>query len=98
MYPPAVACVGSGVTGVEDPIPLPTVTPLPTQATAGGYTEHRAGFSLSYSTVAEWERRRVRVPIEVSYTHLETFHGSSAMVPRAGRDQILLRLYYPLRR
>lgn len=83
---------------VVDPIPIPGVPALPAEASRGGYTEQRAGFSLSYSTVAEWERGRVRLPIEVSYTHLETFAGSSAMVPRAGRDQILVRVYYPLLR
>ena len=40
----------------------------------------------------------VRLPIEVSYSHIETFSGSSGMVPRAGRDQIQLRLYYRVRR
>ena len=36
--------------------------------------------------------------IEVSYAHIETFSGSNAMVPRAGRDQIQVRLYYRVRR
>jgi len=85
-------------TPIEDAPILPSVAPLPEHATVAGYTEHRGGFSISYSTVADWERGRVRVPIEVSYTHLETFLGTSAMVPRAGRDQIQLRLYYRVRR
>lgn len=77
--------------------PLDPVT-LPASAAAGGYREQRAGFGVTYSTAAAWERGVIRVPILVSYTHLETFSGSSAMVPRASRDQIQVRLYYRLRR
>lgn len=85
---------------LADPMPPVLAGPptLPAAATAGGYTEQRAGIGVTYSTVALWERGKVRVPIEVSYSHLETFSGSSALVPRAGRDQIQLRLYYRLLR
>lgn len=83
---------------LADPMPpvLPGPTPLPVSASAGGYTEQRAGVGVTYSTVAQWEAGKVRVPIEVSYSHLETFSGSSALVPRAGRDQIQVRVYYRL--
>lgn len=82
-----------------DPAAFPTSVPaLPTSASAGGYREQRAGLGVTYSTVEGWERGKVRLPVEVSFTHLETFSGSSAMVPRAGYDQIQLRLYYRLRR
>lgn len=77
---------------------LDEVDPLPASASAGGFTEQRAGIGMTYSTFAAWERGGVRLPIEVSYSHLETFSGSSAMVPRAGRDQIQVRLYYRVRR
>ena len=87
------------VAGVVDPLPFLVPRPgLPATATVEGHTEQRAGIGLSYSTYAEWERGAVRIPIEVSYTHLETFSGSNAMVPRAGRDQVQVRLYYRVRR
>lgn len=69
-----------------------------TGGSAGDYTEQRVGVALAYSTLAAWERGRVRLPIEVSYSHVQTVTGTSALVPRAGRDQIQLRLYYRLRR
>ena len=82
-----------------DPVAWPpSLPPLPTNATAGAYTEQRAGLGVTYSTFDDWERGTVRIPIEVRYVHLETFHGSSAIVPRAGRDQIQVRVYYRLRR
>ena len=85
-------------TGVVDPLPLPRLAPLPASVSAGGFTEQRAGLGITYSTVARWGAARVSLPIEVSYLHMENVSGSSAMVPRAGRDQIQVRLYYRLRR
>lgn len=83
-------------TGVDDAPILPGVPPLPETGTAGGYTEHRVGAGVTYSTVADWEAGRARVPVEVSYSHTETIRGNSALVPRAGRDQIQIRFYYRL--
>ena len=64
----------------------------------GGFTEQRVGLGLSYSTLRGARGREPRLPVEVSIAHIETIAGSNGMVPRAGRDQLELRLYYRLRR
>jgi hypothetical protein len=64
----------------------------------GGFTEQRVGVGISYSTLRGARVRAPRVPVEVSIAHIETVAGSSALVPRASRDQIQLRLYYRVRR
>jgi hypothetical protein len=64
----------------------------------GGFTEQRVGVGISYSTLRGARTRVPRVPVEVSIAHIETLAGTSALVPRASRDQIELRLYYRVRR
>lgn len=64
----------------------------------GGFSEQRVGLGLSYSTLRGARDREPRLPVEVSIAHIETLAGSNGMVPRAGRDQIELRLYYRIRR
>jgi len=64
----------------------------------GGFTEQRVGLGVSYSTLRGAASRIPRVPVEVSIAHIETIAGSNALVPRASRDQIELRLYYRIRR
>jgi hypothetical protein len=64
----------------------------------GGFTEQRIGAALSYSTLRGARDRMPRLPVEVSIAHIVTVAGSSAIVPRASRDQIELRLYYRVRR
>jgi hypothetical protein len=64
----------------------------------GGYTEQRVGVGITYSTLRGARSRVPRVPVELSIAHIETITGSSAIVPRASRQQIELRLYYQLYR
>jgi hypothetical protein len=64
----------------------------------GGFTEQRAGVGISYSTLRGSGTRVPRLPVEVSIAHIETVAGTSALVPRATRDQIEVRLYYRVRR
>jgi hypothetical protein len=64
----------------------------------GGYTVQQLGFGLTFSTLAQWEQRRVRVPIDVSFAHIRMATASGSAVPRQSVDRIQLRLYYPLRR
>lgn len=64
----------------------------------GGFTEQRVGLGISYSTLRAARDREPRLPVELSVAHIETLAGSNGMVPRAGRDQIELRLYYRIRR
>ncbi len=60
----------------------------------GGFTEQRVGAAISYSTLRGARDRMPRLPIEISIAHIETIAGSSAIVPRASREQVELRLYY----
>jgi hypothetical protein len=64
----------------------------------GGFTEQRVGLGISYSTLRGSRDRIPRLPVELSIAHIETITGSSALVPRASREQIELRLYYRVRR
>lgn len=61
-------------------------------------TEQRAGLGFGYSTVTRYVRGRSFLPIELSFTHLETLTATGGLVPKYGRDQIELRIYYRLRR
>jgi hypothetical protein len=67
-------------------------------ARRGGFTEQRVGAGVSYSTLRGAGARVPRVPLEVSIAHIQTVAGTSALVPRASRDQIEVRLYYRVRR
>jgi hypothetical protein len=64
----------------------------------GGFTEQRVGIGISYSTLRGARARVPRVPLDVSIAHVETVAGTSALVPRASRDQIEVRVYYRVRR
>ncbi|HKN67695.1 MAG TPA: hypothetical protein VJW73_15525 [Gemmatimonadaceae bacterium] len=61
-------------------------------------TEQRAGLGFGYSTVTRYARGQSSLPIELSFTHLETLTATGGLVPKYGRDQIELRIYYRLRR
>jgi hypothetical protein len=60
--------------------------------------EQRAGLGFGYSTVAHYARGTATVPLEVFYTHLETFAATGSLTPKYHRDQIEFRIYYRLRR
>lgn len=55
--------------------------------------EHRLGLGMSYSTVAAWEKGRVRVPYEITYLHSQTTLGSGGRVPKLTQDQVQLKIY-----
>ena len=56
----------------------------------------RVGFGVRYSTVDSWQRGQSGTPLEVSFTHLATISGDAG-VPALQRDQIQVRLYFPVR-
>lgn len=60
-------------------------------------TQQRAGVGFSYSTLASYARGRNTIPLEITFSHLETLTSSTA-APKYTRDQIELRLYYRLLR
>lgn len=53
------------------------------------------GFGFSYSAVGSNARHAGRVPVEMSFSHLETIAGSGGPIPQSFRDQIALRVYWP---
>ena len=55
--------------------------------------EHRFGGSVTYSTVAAFERGRARIPLEVSYLHFQTTRGALGLVPKLSEDQVQVRVY-----
>jgi hypothetical protein len=64
----------------------------------GGFTAQQIGIGLTFSTLGMWEQGRVRVPLEVSISHLQMITASGAAVPRLSTDQLQLKLYYRLLR
>jgi hypothetical protein len=65
---------------------------------ASAATDHQLGFGFSYSTVMESDRLPGRLPFEMTFSHLETVHGSGGPIAKAFRDQVELRVYWPVRR
>lgn len=58
-----------------------------------GATEQRVGFGFGYSTLGDYTGGRAPLPIEVSFSHLETLHASGGPVYKASFDQVRFRLY-----
>ena len=61
-------------------------------------TEQRVGFGIGYSSLARYVRGKTNVPLEMFYSHLETFAARGGLTPKYTREQLELRLYYRLRR
>ncbi len=61
--------------------------------TAAPGAQQAAGFGITYSSVPEYDRRTVGLPIDVTFTHLETLTGAYGM-PKYWMDRIQLRFYY----
>ncbi len=81
---PASLCPGCG--------PTPAFAPSTTARSA-----QRVGFGVRYSSVDAYLRGRVRTPIEVSFTHLQTISGDVG-VPRLQRDQVQVRVFLRVRK
>jgi hypothetical protein len=56
-------------------------------------TTQALGFGFSYSTTGISNAVPRKVPYEVSFSHLETLTGSGGPVPKAFRDQVMLKVY-----
>ena len=81
---PCTACLGNVAPAVETTVGTTT-------------TAQRLGLGFRFSTVDAYARGQARLPIDVSFAHLETVSGNAGL-PKASRDQIRLRIYYRLRR
>jgi hypothetical protein len=56
-------------------------------------TEHRVGGGIAFSTLGAYYRGRARLPVEISYTHVQTVRGTGGDLPRLTVDQVQLRVY-----
>ncbi len=57
-------------------------------------TAQQVGFGFSYSSLVAGDRTPGRLPVEVTFSHLETLSASGGPVPKSFRDQVELRVYY----
>jgi hypothetical protein len=55
--------------------------------------EHRVGAGLTFSSLPSFQRRRSRLPLEVSFLHLQSISGSGGLTPKLQSDQVHLRFY-----
>ncbi len=58
------------------------------------WTEHRLGWSLSYSTLAAAARGRSGIAMEIGLVHEQSVAASGGVLPRRFTDRVQLR-YYP---
>ncbi len=80
--------IPASVTGYSDITINASTLDLETEA-----TEHRFGGGVAFSNLEQVERRKARIPFEVSYLHQQTISGSGGNQPKYFVDQIQLRLY-----
>lgn len=62
------------------------------------FTEQRVGGGIAFSNAHAVSLGQSKIPFDVSYLHTETISGSGGALPKLINDQILIRLYYRLRR
>jgi hypothetical protein len=62
------------------------------------FTEQRVGGGVAFSNAHAVSQGKSKIPFDVSYLHSETISGSGGALPKLVSDQILIRLYYRLKR
>ncbi len=62
------------------------------------FTEQRVGGGIAFSNAHAVSQGKSRIPFDVSFLHSETISGSGGALPKIINDEILIRLYYRLRR
>ena len=55
--------------------------------------EHRLGGGVSFSTVAAFQKGKMKIPLEVTYFHYQTTRGWGGNQPKIFSDQIQVRVY-----
>ena len=55
--------------------------------------EHRLGGGVSFSTVAAFQKGKMKIPLEVTYFHYQTTRGWGGNQPKIFSDQIQIRVY-----
>ena len=64
--------------------------------TGTAYTEQELGVGFTFSTVSAAAMGLTRLPVEISYQHVESLSAEGGYVPKRSRDEIRLRLYLRL--
>jgi hypothetical protein len=72
--------------------------PLPDLGAGTEFKEQRVGGGIAFSNAHAVSQGKSRIPFDVSYLHTETIAGSGGAVPKLINDQILIRLYWRLKR
>ncbi|MDQ2890222.1 MAG: hypothetical protein M3R65_06655 [Gemmatimonadota bacterium] len=62
------------------------------------FTEQRVGGGIVFSNAHAVSQGKSNIPFDVSYLHTETITGTGGAVPKIVNEQILIRLYFRLRR
>lgn len=71
---------------------------LPTLGVGTDFSEQRVGGGIAFSNAHAVSQGKSKVPFDVSFLHSETIRGSGGGLPKLINDEILIRLYYRLRR
>jgi hypothetical protein len=71
---------------------------MPQMGAGTDFTEQRVGGGVAFSNAHAVSLGKSRIPFDVSYLHTETINGSGGALPKLINDEILIRLYYRLRR
>ncbi|HUF31446.1 MAG TPA: hypothetical protein VMM77_12410 [Gemmatimonadaceae bacterium] len=64
--------------------------------TGTAFTEQELGVGFTYSTVSAAAGGLTRLPLEISYQHVESLSAEGGYVPKRSRDEIRLRIYLRL--
>jgi hypothetical protein len=63
---------------------------------ATAYTEQELGVGFTFSTLSAHSIGLAKVPMEVTYQHVETLKAEGAFLPKRARDEIRVRVYLRL--
>ena len=80
-----------GIVG-DDPLPGgPDVTLL---GAGTGYTEHRAGIGITWTTLGAARRGKRSIPLDISFLRLQTLRATGGSVPAVSTTQLRLRVWF----
>jgi hypothetical protein len=79
--------------GADQYVPVTTIASNAPLGNAAATTQ-ALGFGFSYATTGISNPAPRRLPYEVSFSHLETLTGTGGPIPKAFRDQVMLRVYF----
>jgi hypothetical protein len=78
-------------TGIPATAPVPFSPAL--MAPSAERDEHRAGFSVTFSSLAAHADGRVRRPFEISWAHHQSVASGTGVVPKRWEDRLQFRYY-----